>query len=386
MLYSYIKIAFRNFMKRKVFSAINMFGLSIGFSVCLVLLSFVEFELSYDRQNEKADQIYRTVSSFYIKGELRGTYPLSDFGQGPSLLANIPEVNCFVRTHLMHGGAVVSNSDNLSKRIQFYEDESIQYVDSNYFKMFTHEAVEGNLQTALDQPNAIVLTETAALKYFGNEHQILGKILKISGSWWTNGDHVVTAVIKNVPSASHFKFEFLISTHTLLQSEFYRSSDGTSTEGNFVTYIELNEKADLKAVQDKLPAFLEKYQGDELKRIEAKATMFLQPLTAIHLTPGYNLEMSPTIGVNTLYFFIAVSILVILLAWTNYINISTARATERGKEVGIKKAIGVQRYELVSQFMTESLLVHVTSGLFAVGFAYLLLPFIGEMVNKELTP
>ena len=104
MLYSYIKIAFRNFMKRKVFSAINIFGLSIGFSVCLILLSFVEFELSYDRHNEKANQIFRTVSSFYIKGELRGTYPLSDFGQGPALLANIPEVNNFVRTHLMHGG------------------------------------------------------------------------------------------------------------------------------------------------------------------------------------------------------------------------------------------------------------------------------------------
>ena len=107
MLYSYIKIAFRNFMKRKVFSAINIFGLSIGFSVCLILLSFVEFELSYDRQNEKANQIYRTVSSFYNKGELRGTYPLSDFGQGPALLGNIPEINSFVRTHLMHGGQLL---------------------------------------------------------------------------------------------------------------------------------------------------------------------------------------------------------------------------------------------------------------------------------------
>jgi putative ABC transport system permease protein len=103
MLYSYLTIAFRNFIKRKVFSLINIFGLSIGFSVCLILLSFVAFELSYDRHNEKANQIYRTVSSFYIKGELRGTYPLSDFGQGPALLATIPEVNSFVRTHLMHG-------------------------------------------------------------------------------------------------------------------------------------------------------------------------------------------------------------------------------------------------------------------------------------------
>ncbi|HEX5169288.1 MAG TPA: ABC transporter permease [Cyclobacteriaceae bacterium] len=371
-------------MKRKVFSAINIFGLSIGFAVCLILLSFVEFELSYDRHNEKANQIYRTVSSFYIKGELRGTYPLSDFGQGPALLANIPEINSFVRTHLMHGGAVISNNDNLSKRVQFYEDGNIQYVDSNYFKMFTHETIEGNLQTALDQPNAIVLTENSARKYFGSEKQITGKVLNVSGSWWTNGDHIVTAVIKDPPSASHFKFDFLISMHSLLQSEFYRSSNGTSTEGNFVTYVELNEKASPKAVQDKLPPFLEKYQGEELKRVEGKATMILQPLTDIHLTPGYNLEMSPTIGMNTLYFFIAVSILVILLAWINYINLSTARATERGKEVGIKKAIGVQRYQLISQFMTESLILHLISGLFAIGFACLLLPFVGEVVNKAL--
>jgi putative ABC transport system permease protein len=385
MLYSYIKIAFRNFMKRKVFSAINIFGLSIGFSVCLILLSFVEFELSYDKHNEKANQIYRIVSSFYIKGELRGTYPLSDFGQGPALLANIPEVNSFVRTHFMHGGAVISNIDNLSKRVQFYEDGNIQYVDSNYFKMFTHETIEGNLQGALNQPNAIVLTENAARKYFGSEKQITGKVLNVSGSWWTNGDYIVTAVIKNVPSASHFKFDFLIGTHSLLQSEFYRSSGGTSTEGNFVTYVELSEKTDLKTLQDKLPLFIEKYQGEELKRIEGKASMILQPLTDIHLTPGYNLEMSPTIGMDTLYFFIAVSILVILLAWINYINLTTARATERGKEVGIKKAIGVQRYQLVSQFMTESLILHVISGLVAIGITYLILPFVGEVVNKALT-
>ncbi len=147
----------------------------------------------------------------------------------------------------------------------------------------------------------------------------------------------------------------------------------------------MSQQAELKTVQDKLPSFLEKYQGDELKRIEGKAKMILQPLTEIHLTPGYNLEMSPTMGMNTLYFFLAVSILVILLAWINYINLSTARATERGKEVGIKKAIGVQRYQLVSQFMTESLILHVISGLFAIGLTYFLLPFLGEVVNKPLT-
>jgi putative ABC transport system permease protein len=172
-------MAIRSIMKRKLFSAINIFGLSIGFSVCLILLTYVTFELSYDRHNEKADNIYRTVSTFYIKGELRGTYPLSDFGQGPALLENIPEINNFVRTHLMHGGAVISNNDNLAKRIQFYEDESIQFVDPSYFEIFTHEAIEGDLQTALDQPNSIVLTEAAAKKYFGTDHQIRAECLAL---------------------------------------------------------------------------------------------------------------------------------------------------------------------------------------------------------------
>jgi putative ABC transport system permease protein len=119
MLYSYVKMAIRSIMKRKLFSAINIFGLSIGFSVCLILLTYLAFELIYDRHNEKADNIYRTVSTFYIKGELKGTYPLSDFGQGPALLENIPEINNFVRTHLMHGGAVISNNGNLAKRSSF---------------------------------------------------------------------------------------------------------------------------------------------------------------------------------------------------------------------------------------------------------------------------
>jgi len=371
-------------MRRKVFSIINIFGLSIGFAACLILLTYIEFELSYDRHNKKADRIYRTVSTFHVNGQLKGTFPLSDFGQGPALLENIPEINNFVRTHLMHGGAVVSY-DNMSRRIQFHEDESIQFVDSSYFNVFTHEVIEGNLKTALKFPNAIVLTETSAKKYFGNIQSVVGKILNVSGSWWTNGDFVVTAVIKDVPGSSHLKFNFLISTHSLLESESYKSNTGTSTEGNFVTYVELDSKAAIEIVERKLPAFIEKYQGQELNRIGATASMLLQPLTDIHLTPGYNLDMSPTMDINTLYFFIGICTLVILLAWINYINLSTARATERGKEVGIKKAIGAHRHELIAQFMTESTLIHIISAFLALLIAYSLLPLVGEMLHKDIT-
>ncbi|HEX5172187.1 MAG TPA: FtsX-like permease family protein, partial [Cyclobacteriaceae bacterium] len=251
--------------------------------------------------------------------------------------------------------------------------------------VFTYSAVEGDLLTALDEPNSIVLTEHAAEKYFGKEHGIVGKTLSISGSWWTNGDYKVTAVIKNVPSTSHFKFDFLINTYHLLQNDFYKASNGTSTEGNFVTYIELDRNTDIKEVQDKMPRFVEKYQGQELKEIEGKATLLLQPITDIHLMPGYNLEMSPTINVNTLYFFVVVSILIILLAWINYINLSTAGATERRKEVGIKKTIGAYRRQLVAQFMAESFLTHFISAILAIYVAYLLLPALGEILDKELS-
>jgi len=384
MVSSYVKIAFRNFTKRKLFSVINVSGLSIGFSVCIVLLIYVESELSYDRHNEKADQIYQTVSTYYINGELRGTYPLSDFGQGPALISNIGEIKNFVRTHLMHGGAVISNKSNPSNSVQFYEDESIQFVDSSFFDVFTHKSIQGDLQTALDQPNSIVLTQKAAQKYF-NEEQIIGKVLNVSGSWWTNGDYVVTAVIENPPANSHFKFDFLVGTHNLLQNEFYRSSSGTSTEGNFVTYVEIDTKAEIKSVLEKIPASIEKYQGEELKRIDAKVSLLLQPLTEIHLTPGYNLEMSPTTSVDTLYFFILVSGLIILLAWINYINLCTARATARMKEVGIKKTIGAARHQLISQFMMESFLTHLVSSILAICIVYFILPSIGDLLGKDFT-
>jgi len=383
MVSSFIKIAFRNLTKWKLFSVINVSGLSIGFSVCLVLLIYVESELSYDRHNKKADQIYRTVSTYYINGELRGTYPLSDFGQGPALLSDIPEITNFVRTHLMHGGAVISNKSNLPNPIQFYEDESIQFVDSNFFDVFTHKSILGDLQTALDQPNSIVLTERAAQRYFDDEETIVGKTLKVSGSWWTNGDYVVTAVIENNPPNSHFKFDFLVGTHNLLLNEMYRASTGTSTEGNFVTYVELDSKAEVKSVLNKIPASMQKYQGEELKRIDGKVSLSLQPLTEIHLTPGYSLEMSPTTSVNTLYFFILVSGLVVLLAWINYINLCTARAITRLKEVGIKKTIGAARYQLISQFMIESVMIHIISAILAICMVHVLLPTIGDLLNRD---
>jgi putative ABC transport system permease protein len=290
MLRSYATLAIRQFRKRKAFSSINMLGLSIGFSVCLVILKYVDFELSFDRYHEKADRIYRTVSTYRTNGELKGAFPLSDFGQGPSLLDNIPEVKNYVRTHFLHGGAVLSTTTNSGERIEFYEDESIQFVDSTFFDVFTHYAIEGDLKTALDAPNSMVLTEHAAHKYFGTDKDLLGRVITVSGNWWVNQDYVVTAVIKNVPDNSHLTFDLLLSMHNLLRNDFYKSSRGTSTEGNFVTYIELASGSDVGTVMGKLTDFINKFQGAELARLNTKGAITLQPIEDIHLSPGLDLS------------------------------------------------------------------------------------------------
>jgi putative ABC transport system permease protein len=384
MLRSYIKVAIRYFIKRKAFSFINMLGLSIGFAVCLVILKHVDFELSFDRHHDKADRIYRTVSTYRTNGELKGAYPRSDFGQGPSLLDNIPDVKNYVRTHFLHGGAVLSTTTNTGKRIQFYEDESIQFVDSTFFDVFTHYAVEGDLMTALDAPNSIILTDHAAHKYFGTNKDVVGRVIKVSGNWWVNQDYVVTAVIKNVPDNSHFTFDLLLSMHNLLLNDFYRSSSGTSTEGNFVTYVELAPGSDVEAVEGKLTDFINKFQGAELERLNTQGSLALQPMEDIHLSPGLDLEFSPTVSLKTIYFFILIAILIIGVAWINYINLSTARATERGKEVGIKKTIGASRGQLILQFLTESILIHIASAIAAVLLTIILLPHIGKILYEDL--
>ncbi len=384
MLRNYIKVAFRHFMRRKAFSIINMLGLSIGLSVCLVILKYVDFELSFDSYHEKADRIYRTVSTYRTNHGLKGIYPLSDFGQGPGLVAHIPEVKNYVRTHLLHGGAVLTTTTNSGDRAQFYEDQSIQFVDSSFFDVFTHQAIEGDLETALDEPNSIVLTERAALKYFGKEKDIVGKVINVSGNWWVNKEYIVKAVIRNVPDNSHLTFDFLINAYHLLHNDFYKTQDGSSTEGNFATYVELVPDADVKAVISKLPDFIKKFQGAELEKLNVQASLTFQPIRDIHLSPGLDLEFSPTVSLNTIYFFILISLLIIIIAWINYINLSTSRTIERGKEVGIKKAIGARRSQLILQFTIESILLHLASAVVAISLAFFLLPVIGKILYKDL--
>lgn len=381
MIKNFLTLAIRNLLKRKLYSFINIFGLAIGVAVCLVILNYVDFELSYDSYHKNADRIYRTTTTNFVNGENRGTSPLSGYAQGPALLADIPEVKTYVRTHPMYGGAVVSYNKAGSDTKTFHED-NIQFVDSTFLDVFTYTALQGDLNTALDDQSSIVLTRKMAERYFDKEDP-MGKTLKVSGGW-ADGDYQVTAVIEDVPQNSHFGFDFLLPTHKLLANGQYKNDNGWGWY-NFITYIELNPNTDVKAVEAKMPAFIDKYQGKELAESNSKNVMVFQPIRDIHLNPGYNNDSSPTVSMSTIYFFVLISIFILAIAWVNYINLSTARAMERAREVGIKKTIGALRTQLIAQFLSESVLVNFFGIVLAVLIAMALLPVLGGIVDKDFT-
>ena len=237
-------------------------------------------------------------------------------------------------------------------------------------------------RVALDRPSTIVITNEMALKYFGKENPV-GKALTLSGGW-AEGEYEVTGIIKEVPQNSHFTFDFLINIHNLLQNEQYKNDDGWGWS-NFVTYVQLHPQADLKAAHDKMPAFIEKYRGKDLAESNSKVTLTLQPIRDIHLRPGLDNESSATTSVNTIYFFILISIFILAIAWVNYINLATARAMERAREVGVKKSVGAYKSQLISQFFFESVLVNFLGVALAVLLATALLPFLGDIVEKNFS-
>jgi putative ABC transport system permease protein len=383
MIRNYIVIALRNLFKRKLYSFINIFGLATGVAVCLVILKYVDFQLSYDDFHINAANIYRTTTTYYQNGEERGSGALSGYAQGPALLADVPEVKTFIRTHPMSGGAVISTAGISGESRQFHEQD-IQFVDSTFLDVFTYRMIEGDMATALDRPGSIVFTRSMAKKYFGQEQDLIGKTIQISGGW-APGDFQITAILEDVPENSHFSFSFLLPMHDILKSDQYSKQDNGWGWNNFVTYVELHANTNIAALEQKMPAFIDKYQGKDLAASNGKLVQHFQPIREVHLNPGAKQNYRETSGMNTIYFFMVIAIFILAIAWVNYVNLSTARAMERAREVGIKKAIGAFRAQLIGQFLLESVLVNFLSVVLAVVIAIALLPVLGTIVDKDFT-
>jgi putative ABC transport system permease protein len=377
MLRNYFTLAFRNLRKRPMFSIINIFGLALGVSACLVILHYISFETSYDKFNVNAASIFRVHRTITQNGETKSPVVVTTLGLGPALASDLPEVKHFIRTHTEHG--VVTYQSPAGEAKAFHEN-NLLVVDSTFFEAFTFTAVMGSLTSALHDPNSIVLTKTIAQKYFGSADAV-GKTVSLSGGRM-KGNYTVTAVIEDVPANSHFTFNMLVPMHNMLLSNQYSKDDGWGSN-NFTTYVQLHEQATWAGVEEKLPAFADRWINPKWEKFEIRMALHLQPLRDIHVHPGLRVDVE-TVSKSTIYFFGVVAGFILFIAWINYINLSTARAMERAREVGIKKTIGALRSELITQFFVESVLINGIAIALALMLTMSLLPVMGDILGKQL--
>ena len=376
MLKNYFKIAFRNLWKNKGFSAINIAGLSVGLATCLLMLFYVTDELSYDKFNTKADRIYRVDGDIKFGGNhfVLATAPDP---LGPALKNDFPQVVQYVRFYGYGGFLVKKGTQNIS-------EDRVIYADSTLFDVFTLPMIQGDPKTALVAPKSIVINETTAKKYF-NTTDVVGKNFIINDT----GNYKITGVIKDIPSQSHFNFDFFVSLSTADES---RQNNWLSN--NFNTYILLKKGADPKKLESQFPALVLKYVGPQVKQMMnitmedfAKSGNFdtynLTPLTSIHLHSNKTAELGINSNIEIVYIFSIIAILILLIACVNFMNLSTARSSNRAKEVGVRKVLGSLRKHLVAQFLTESILISFIALVLAILIAMLLLPYFNQLSGKQ---
>ena len=382
MIKNYLKIALRNLWKNKGFSAINIFGLAVGLASCLLITLYVTDELSYDRYNKKADRIYRINSDLRFGGADLHMTETSDM-MGELLKKDYPQVEEYTRIYNNEGDKLIKKGD------EFIDEPRIAYVDSTFFDVFTLPAIEGNPNKALFEPNTVVLTETAARKYFNDVHA-MGKILEIKNDA-TTIPFKVTAIIKDVPKESHFNFEVFLS----MKNANYQW--GQLTSHNFHTYLLLKPGTDYKAFEKHFDQYIDKYvlpyaqqfikinNMAEFKKAGNKLDYSLMPLTDIHLKSDFNFEITPSGNIQYVYIFSVVALFILILACINFMNLSTARSAKRAKEVGIRKVLGTERKTLITQFLTESTITAFIALGIALLMAYLVLPFFNDIAAKSLS-
>lgn len=373
MIKNYLKIAFRNIKKHKAYSFINISGLAVGMVCCLLIILFVQDELSYDRYHEKADRIYRLVDSLDASGEFGRYYALSSAPFAPMLKKDFPEVEDAVR-FLLGRRRMVTYEDK-----KFYEDGLI-FADASLFNIFTFPLIKGDPDAALEAPNTLVISERIALKYFGTD-EAMNKTLKINEQ-----EFMVTGMMKEIPKNSHFQADMFASLKTLeqvpsVQERYFQSW----ARHEFYTYLLLREGYAAEELEAKLPGFIEKYAAPQIKTILGSTlSSRLQPLKSIHLHSNLQHEISPTSDIKYVTIFSVIALFILLIACVNFMNLATARSVNRSKEVGLRKVVGARRFQLVQQFLGESLLFTFLALLLALILVMIALPLFNSLTGKEI--
>ena len=369
MFKNYLKIAFRNLWRHRVFSFINIMGLTVGMTACFLIFLYIRFELSYDSFHAKADRTYRIVSDIKTPTEVINA-------GGPSwavphhLPKEFPEVEATVR---VSGASLLVRKGDVK-----FQEENTLWADSTFFQVFDFKLIKGNPKTALKDQFSIVFTESAAKKYFGKSDPI-GQTILLTGDGL---NATVTGVMKDIPDNSQIKADMLVSMSTLT-GNFNKGLDDQWGNYGSKAFVLLKSGTDPKAFQAKLPGFLEKYHGKGMKESQMFVTLFLEPLKDVYL---YSKRDGKNTGnINNVYIFSVVAVFILLIACINFINLTTARSTERAKEVGIRKVVGAAKTQLARQFVGESVLICLIAFALTVALSAALLPLFNQLSGKNVS-
>src|SRR5450432_932888 len=369
MLKNYFKIAFRNLWRHRVFSLINILGLTVGMTACFLIFLYVRFETSYDKFHSRGDRIYRIISD--IKTPTETMHPGGpSWAVGPHLMGGFPEVEATVRT----------TQDELLVRkgnIKFQEMNSL-FADSSFFDMFDFKLIKGNPHNVLNEPFNIVFSESAVKKYFGNADPV-GQTVLLTGD---GAIAKITGVMKDIPENSMIKADMIVSMNTITRVWNTHLDDQWGNYGNR-TYVMLKPGANAMAFEKKLPSFLEKMNGSEMKQMSMFPTLMLEKFPEAYLRSDRNDSDSGSI--KNVYIFSIVAMFILLIACFNFINLTTARSSERAKEVGIRKVVGAGKAQLVLQFIGESIIICLIAFVFTLGLSALLLPSFNLLAGKTLS-
>jgi len=363
MFKSYLKVAWRNILRHKAFSSINIVGLAIGLTCSIFILLWVQHELSHDRFNKDASRMYRLVCA--ASGFKAAVNPA---GMPAELKAKMPEIEEATRISQFQT-RVFQVGDKK------FEEKQLLCVDSNFLRMFTYPLIKGDSKTALMRPDAIIISQAMATKYFGKENP-LGKFIKRDPGI----NMTVTGVMKDVPATSHLKFDAVMPMSSIYNDN-WDLKNNVWDNFNFFTYLKLNKELDKKQIEKFNSRIDEIYKQHEK---DLKVNFWLQPLTDIHLLSDFQVDIPGHGNMQYVNIFFVVAIFILVVACINYMNLATARSERRAKEVGLRKVVGAGRRQLIGQFLGESLLITILALIIAVAAVYLLLPAFNHLSGKQI--
>lgn len=385
MFKNYLKIAWRNLLSSKLFSAINVFGLSVGMTCCMLLLLYILSETSFDKHQEHADDLYLLRSENVQSNGEKMDNPRAPAPYAQAVKAEFPEVVQVTRLwqNFLENKTLLKTSQPGKQERSFYETKGI-HVDSTFFDVFTYKFIEGDPKTSLNDPHSVVLSEEVAHKLFGDE-PALNKTIRIGGRSGNNEDFKVTGVYHNEAARSHIDANYFVSIHSGWVGDYLRQSDIDFTNNNmFYTYLRLKPGTSAEKFSAKLPSFIEKYARKDLKIAGFEKKLFLLPVKDIHLFSLIDRIVGPTTSTTYLYVLASIALFTLLIACINFMNLATARSAKRAAEVGIRKVMGAGRGGLIGQFLAESMVLTFLALILAIASVAILLPFFNQLSDKSL--